>query len=110
MDAILSIIYIQKLEGLTDREFASRLPRDRATWNKIKNGKKPMNDSFLLSVRRAFPEYAEMLDTLLIKSNLSGTDTVVAIIRNAPHPLQNRKFAHCFGRLKGLVLSLIRRR
>jgi len=56
MSAIEKVKALQKKLDLTDTEFANMIGVSRDNWNRIKNGKRPLNDKFLAKVQRAFPE------------------------------------------------------
>ena len=47
---------IQVKKSLTDQQFADKLGIHRTSWLRIKSGRAPVNDKFLVRVHRAFPE------------------------------------------------------
>jgi DNA-binding XRE family transcriptional regulator len=57
------LIAIQRREGLTDAQMATRIGCARPTWNLIKNGRKPLHDTIAMRAAGAFPELTrDLLD------------------------------------------------
>ena len=62
-----------QLQGkLTDRQFADLLGIHRVSWVRIKNGKVPVSDKFLVRVNRVFPH----LEIFLSKDVQEGKNNV----------------------------------
>ena len=47
---------IQVKKSLTDQQFADKLGIHRTSWLRVKSGRAPISDKFLVRVHRAFPE------------------------------------------------------
>lgn len=53
---IESLKKIQLRDGLKDQELADKLGIHRVSWQRIKKGRVPISDKFLVRVHRAFPQ------------------------------------------------------
>lgn len=56
----------QKTKALTDQQFADRLGIHRVSWQRIKKGRVPISDKFLVRVNRIFPELGIFLSSKAI--------------------------------------------
>lgn len=94
---------LKQLQGdLADREFANKLGIHRVSWVRIKNGRVPVSDKFLIRVHKAFPEV-----DIFPQPDVTASDLVVTEKNyNAPQTAQGGK-RRGFGRwLKALYLRV----
>jgi len=84
----------------TDKAFAEELGIHRVSWQKIKHGKVPVSDKFLVRVHRAFPELDIFLskDATGISNNAYGASNT-----DRPEKPQNGRERGLVAKVRGLL-------
>ncbi len=104
---------IQTKQGLTNQQFADKLGIEVGSWYRIKSGRAPLNDKFLVRVHRAFPELGIFLFTgvtgaATTKGNSSLTLSGGVALDN-PQNTDEKLHKPILTRLKGWVRKLLRK-
>ena len=68
---------------MTEQQLADRLSIHRVSWLRIKSGRAPLSDIFMLRVDRAFPEWGVFLPVNATNSGEVATQTI-------PQPHHNK--------------------
>jgi len=85
---------LQAEKNLTDDQFAKMLGYTRIHWVRIKTGKYPANDKFLMRVNRVFPE-------IFLSSDVAKDGKDVS--SDATETLCNQKLGGFWQRLKDFI-------